>query len=96
MQDSMYICLPANGGPNRLPIPWHSNIRPYAVVNRSSGMSSTKMAGVNEKLEAKNRPNAAPMTIRDQKLLINKGMMAQQMPQPTRQIAYTLVTFIHG
>jgi hypothetical protein len=59
-------------------------------------MSSTKMAGVNEKLEAKNRPNKAPMTISDQKLLMNRGMMAQQIPQPTKQIAYTLVTFIHG
>lgn len=90
------IHLPANGGPNKLPIPWHNNIKPYAVVNRSNGMSSTKMAGVNEKFDAKNNPNAAPMTINDQKLLMKIGMMAQQMPQPTRQMAYTLVTFIQG
>lgn len=66
------------------------------MVNRSNGMSSTRMAGVNEKLDAKNNPNAAPTTINDQKLLMNSGMMAQQIPQPTRQMAYTFVTFIHG
>lgn len=39
----IFDLLPANGGPMRLATPWTKSKRPYAFVNLSSVISSTRM-----------------------------------------------------
>ena len=50
---------PANGGPTKLPIPWHIKFKPYAAVNRSRSTRSTNIIGMYENELAKNRPKRA-------------------------------------